>query len=225
VAVSSGVGSVGETKLRMNPVADQILGPLNADGLLLTVTRNPNTNRWQVGVQAGTEYSRPLTLQSGAIGAWQWVLQRPTLTRVVVGGAGEGAAREFVTVIDTALEAALGVVLEGFIDAPEAELGDDLTPYGVAALADAAGKAGITATLRDTSWFRFPSAYGLGTKVPMKVGAIEATDFITQIDITHSVEGGLRVVPKLGFAVEDPQARMLRIVSNVATSVRKLERR
>ena len=106
-----------------------------------------------------------------------------------------------------------------------AEAGADLTPYGLETLNDAGPKAGVTATLRETSWFRFPAAYDLGTRVAIRVGAFEAEDVITEIEITHTASDGFRVEPKVGFTVNDPQKRLTQFVVGLASSVRSLERR
>lgn len=225
VATPTGVGSSGSTQVRMDPVLDQVVDALTADRIRLTVARDDALARWKVGVSQGDEYTRPLTPSSGVVGSWQWTRQEAALTRVVVGGAGDGTDREFATVVDSALETTLGVVLEGFVDAHDAEVGENLTPYGEAALADAAVKAGMTATLRETTWFRFPSAYTLGTRLHLKFGALEFTDVVSQVKIVHSTSDGFVVVPTVGFADSDPTTRLTRFVSNVAASVRKLERR
>lgn len=225
VATSLGRGTSGVTELRMHRLADKLIPPLNEDRLQLFLERNATTNRWDVGVRAGSTYVRPLTPQSGVLGAWKWKRQRPSLTRVIVGGAGEGVAREFLRVTDSALQTQLGRILEGFDDSRGADAGADLTPYGEAALAEAAGKSSVTATLRETSWFRFPTAYDLGTKVTIQAGAMEAEDIITEISIKHSRDQGFSAEPKVGFATEAPQARLTEFVASLAASVRNLERR
>lgn len=225
IATPTGVGSSGSTQVRMDPVLGQIVDALTADRILLTVARDDASARWKVAVSQGDEYTRPLTPSSGVVGSWHWTRQEAALTRVVVGGAGDGPDREFATVVDSALEAALGVVLEGFVDASDAESGEDLTPYGEAALADAASKAGMTATLRETAWFRFPSAYTVGTRLHLKFDALEFTDVVSQVQIIQTTNDGFVVVPTVGFADSDPTTRQVRFVSNVAASVRKLERR
>lgn len=225
VAASAGLGTAGTTELRMHPLADKIIPALNADRLQLVIERDAATDEWDVAVREGATYTRPLTPQSGVLASWRWKRQRPTLTRIVVGGAGQGVDREFSLVVDTGREAELARVLEGFDDSRMAEDGSDLTPYGQASLVDAGAKAGVTATLRETSWFRFPVAYDLGTRVTVQAGALTAEDVITEIDITHTAQDGFTVIPKVGFAVEDPQARLTQFVASLATSVRSLERR
>ena len=224
VAASAGLGTVGPLELRMDKLADKILTALINDRLQLTIERDTATGRWDVAVRQGQTYPRPLTPQSGVLQKWSWVKQPPTATRCVVGGHGTGVDREYTLVIDTALEAELGVALEMHVNATGAGVGADLAPYGWEALAAAAGKAGLTAVLRETSWFRFPDAYDLGDVVPIQIGALEIEDVITQIEITHEAGSGFSVVPTVGLATADPQARLVGFIQNVATSVAGLER-
>lgn len=225
VAPSLGRGLPRPIELRMDPLASTIVPPLVQDRLQLVIERNEDTGRWLVDVREGETFSRPITPQSGVLSNWSWVKQPATATRAVVGGRGDGVAREFALVVDAALEAELGAVLEVFVDARNAEEGASLVPYGEAALADRAAKAGLTAELRETSWFRFPDAYDVGTKVLVQIGALSVEDVISQVTVTHDVQSGFSVVPTVGLASEDPQARLVGFINNVATAVRGLERR
>lgn len=225
VAPSLGLGTVGPLELRMHDLAEKIIPPLIADRLQLRIARNRDTNRWDVDVVQGDVFPRPITPQSGVLSTWSWVKEPPTATRAIVGGRGDGTARQFVRVIDAALEAQLGVALEIFVDARNAEEGAALAPYGWAELAKHRGKAGLTATLRETSWFRFAEGFELGDRVLVQIGALHVEDVISQVDISHDVRSGFSAVPKIGLATEDPTERLVGFVRNVATAVRGLEKR
>lgn len=225
VATDLGRGTDGRTDLRMHKLADKLLPALNTDRLQLILERNRNTGRWLVDVREGQLFPRPLTIQSGVLASWRWKKQRRTATRVIAGGAGEGTAREFNQVIDTTAETTLNRIREVFVDARMAAAGADLTVDAAQALAEAAPKAGITAQLRETSWFRFPTAYRLGDRIPVQVGPVTVEDVITEIEITHTTGDGFRVVPTLGLTVDDPQNRLVQFVQTLATSVRSLEKR
>ncbi|MGX5772702.1 Gp37-like protein [Microbacterium trichothecenolyticum] len=227
VAPSLGRGNpdTAPLELRMHTLGESVVEPLITDRLQLTLEHDDLTGRSLVDVREGEVFPRPITPQSGVLSRWSWVKQPPTATRAVVGGRGEGTARQFALVIDTALEAELGVALEIYVDARNAEEGADLAPYGWAELAKHRGKAGLTATLRETSWFRFADGYELGDKVRVQVGALDVEDVISQVDITHDTAGGFVVVPKVGLATEDPTERLVGFVKNVATAVRGLEKR
>lgn len=225
VVPSLGRGAFGPLEVRMDPLAEQVLPPLIQEQLQLTVERDRTTNRTVVDVRSGTEFPRPITPQSGVLAHWEWVDQPATATRAVVGGRGDGPDRQFALVVDTALEAQLGTVLEIFVDARNAEQGAPLEPYGWAALAKAAAKSGLKTVLREASWFRFPESYDLGDKLTVHIGALHLQDAITQIEITSDAVKGVTVVPTLGTAAEDPQTRLVGFIKNVASAVGGLQRR
>jgi hypothetical protein len=222
VAPAAHLGSSAVLDLRMHELSSKIIDALIADRLQLTIVRNGT--RFDVDVVAGEEYERPITPQSGVLSSWSWVQEPPTATRVVVGGRGEGVVREFALVVDADLEAELGYPIEVFVDARNVEEGDDLTPYGLAELQARRGRAGLTAQLRETSWFQFPAAFDIGTRLSLQLGAMSVDDVITQIEITHD-DKGFRAVPTVGLANQDPDQRLVGFVKNVATTVRGLERR
>lgn len=224
VPTSEGRGPTGTSRFRMDQLTT-VIDMLTAARLQLTLERNPATGRWVVEIREGSVYARPLTARSGVLSAWSWAMQPATATRVVVGGAGQGVAREYKTVIDTAREAALGRILEAYIDVSDAEPGADLTPYGVEALAGAAAKASVTANLRETSWFRYPTAYDLGTRLPVQVGPAAVHDIVSEITVAHTNQAGFTVTPRFGFADTEPQARLTKYIASIAKSVRSLERR
>ncbi|MDT3331398.1 hypothetical protein Q9S78_12035 [Microbacterium sp. KSW-18] len=224
VPTSTGRGPVGVSRFRMDQLST-VIDMLTTARLQLTLERDATTGRWDVSIREGSSYARPLTPQSGVLSSWNWSMQPATATRVVVGGAGSGTDKEYRVVVDAAREAALGRVLETYVDASDAEPGADLTPYGVEALADSAAKASVTANLRETSWFRFPNAYELGTRLPVQVGPVSMHDLVSEITVTHANGSGFTVTPRFGFADTEPQIRFTKYVAGIAKSVRSLERR
>lgn len=225
VPASLGRGTTGTTDLRIEPLS-AVADALTADRLRITLRKRPNEAVWDVAVSEGATYPRVLTPQSGVLNDWQWRKQRRRLTRVAVGGAGSGADRELAAVVDAAAEMAMGRIVEGFTDARGAEEGVALAPYGQLALAEAAPAAGISARLRESSWFRFPDAYDVGTGVsvaPFPGDPIQ--DVITTVDIHQARNGACATTPTVGFADTDPQARLTKYISALGSSLRGWERR
>lgn len=223
IVPTRGKGTSGTLQLRMHEIGSKVIPLLQADRLI-PIMRRETTGRWTVDIVEGSTYPRPLTPLSGVLGSWSWVMESDDATDVVIGGRGDGTAREFKAVADAARRARVGYPLEAYVDARQTEEGADITPSGVEKLAETAARSGLTATLRESSWFRFPTAYELGTKVTVQVGAVTVEDVITQIEITHD-QSGFRVVPKIGIATEDPQERLVGAVKSIATAVGGQERR
>lgn len=220
----SGLGTAGATDLRFEPLST-VAESLTLDRLQLSLVRPEGGTRWAVSIASGTVYSRPLTPESGLLHSWSWRRERSRYTRMVVGGTGNGVERELASMTDAARENAVGRIMEGFADANGAEAGANLTPYGTDALADAGPKASLSATLRESAWFRFPDAYQIGTRVKVQIGSVEVDDVITEIRVSQDDEGPITVTPKLGLADADPQAKLTKIIAGVATAVHGLERR
>lgn len=110
------------------------------------------------------------------------------------------------------------------VDARTTEEGVDFTPQLVEELGTRGPRAGFEPEIREAGWFRFPDAYRIGTRVPVKAGPFEADDIITQIEIVHD-DKGFRVKPTIGLATADPQEQLLNLVRQLASQVRGLERR
>lgn len=223
VAPSTGLGTSAPLELRMHPLAEKVLPALIDARLQLTFARDGD--RWKTDVREGQVFPRPITPQSGVLNRWSWVQQPATATRAVVGGRGDGVEREFALVVDEELEARMGVILEIFVEARGAEPGEDLAPYGREELAKRAAKAGLTAQLRENSWFRFAETYELGDRLPVKIGALEFEDVITRVEISHDAASGFVAVPTIGLATSDPQQQLVDYVRDLAVAVRDLERR
>lgn len=223
IVPTRGKGTTGVLELRMHDLTRKTMPILEADRLILTVERQPN-GRTTVDIIEGDTLPRPLTPLSGVMRSWGWVYNWTTATRAIIGGRGEGTAREFVQVTDTAAETATGIPLEVFVDARQTDEGTDITPTGWDALAERAATAGFTPALRETGWFTFPDAYRIGTRVPVQVGALELDDVVTQIVISDEKDKGFTVTPTVGLATADPQEQLLEMVKKLTAQVRGLER-
>ncbi|MFD6699681.1 MULTISPECIES: hypothetical protein [unclassified Microbacterium] len=224
VVPTRGEGTDGRLELRMHKLSEKVLPILQAERLVPSLVRQP-TGRWLFDIVRPDALARPLTAMSGVLGSWSWVLDPDEATDVVVGGRGEGTAREFLTVSDAARRTRVGYPLEVFVDAKQTEEGADITPSGLDKLAETGAKAGFTAVLREASWFTFPDAYQEGTRVPVQVGGLDVDDVISQIDITADPSSGLTVTPRIGLAVDDPQERLVGAVKRLAVAVGAAERR
>lgn len=225
VVPSRGAGTDGRLELRANSsVWARSVDALKADRLVPSVVRGDD-GRWMFDIREGETFPRPITPQSGVLGTWRWKAGVDQATRVMVGGRGEGTAREFKVVIDAAREARVGYPLEVFTDARQTEEGADITPSGQAKLDDTAARSGLTAELQEASWFRFPASYGLGTRLQVQIGAVAVDDIVTQIEVTHDTKQGFRVVPRIGLSVDDPQERLIEQIRDIATATRGLEGR
>jgi hypothetical protein len=94
---------------------------LALDGLGLKIEQVTRESTITADVYVPAVWDMPLTVDSGVVAGGSWNVKAPTATRVVLGGAGELAARHFVGANDTTgLEAEWGDLIEVFRDATSA---------------------------------------------------------------------------------------------------------
>lgn len=218
-ATDLGRGDTITVSVRNHPLGDRLFPAVDQAGIVVTCR--------QVGTGIVVDCYEPavltdeLTEASGVVQSGTFDLTAPTMTRVVVGGAGEGTARTFVQRINTAAEAAFGVVIEGFVDARDATLTATLEDRGDAALAAAAPGATVTASLSETDDFRFGVTVNLGDLVPIALNnAPTVTDEVTACAFAYTADQGLVVTPQVGNALTTFEDLALAAISHLAARTR-----
>jgi hypothetical protein len=224
VAATAGKGTTVRVDTRFHPLADKIIDGLIKDKLRLTVVRS-KAGAVTVDVTAGAVFARPLTLESGVLDGGSWSLKAPTVTRVIVGGAGEGTARTFGQFIDAARETAFGFKREQFRDARNSEAGADLSEDAAEVFEEGAPKASVQCELAESSWFRYRVQYQVGDVVTVQVGPVSVTDVIRQVVIRDAPGEGVRVTPSVGDVVDSSDQKLAVAVGRLARGVRDQGRR
>lgn len=222
VAPTQGRGTPTEVNLRMHPLAEKLLPSVTADDLVVTLAYI--NGQVVVDVRESRLLPGVLTPASGIPEEYTFERTAPTVTRVIVGGRNEGAAREFAEVRDTALEADWGDIIEGFRDARNTEEGSDLTVDGREALAEGRPTTGISTTLNETDRFRFGTTYDVGDRVAVRVGPVERTQAIS-VAITETVADGVVVTPRIGEVQGDTTDALARDIGRLARGIRDTGRR
>jgi hypothetical protein len=225
VAADHGYGTDAKAEFRMHPLADKLFPLLEADDLLVTLSY-PGGTAVQVDVREAMIVPGKLTLKSGVLNEYEYTRVAPDATRVTVGGRGEGVAREFVEVIDTAREAAWGDIIETFVDARNTEVGADLSKEGKEALEEAAARVGVTTELVESPRFRFGTTFDVGDLVSVNVGPVESIEPIS-VSIDETPSRGVLVTPFIGSAdvSADTDVALATAVARLARGVRDSGRR
>lgn len=109
-------------RVRFSTLADAVTPILRAGGLTLKIWQGAGNAFLSLDVAAITSHPSALTAASGVLKGGDWTTSPPQVTRALLGGPGEIAARAFSPLVDTALESQWGVVLERFKDATGAGL-------------------------------------------------------------------------------------------------------
>ncbi|MDF2992094.1 MAG: ArV2 [Microbacterium sp.] len=217
-------GAPVRVEFRMHPLADNLIPVLDAAGLVVVLSYTDEGVT--VDVREPDTVAGILTLESGVPDAYKFQRSAPTVTRVVVGGRGEGVEREFVEVIDADREAAWGDIIEGFTDARNTEEGSDIAIDGQQALAEGAPRAGVSTTLVETKRFQYGTTYIEGDLVHVKVGPVDIEQRLS-VSVTETAEGGVDVVPHIGELEdsEDVDVQLAQQITRLQRAVRDQGRR
>ena len=180
-----------------------LLGPLVTDLLLLAGLRwrvRQVGDHLEVQVLTCPDLSDSAKWGTSADGAggevlpgWSYRITRPTHTRAMVAGGGEGTARlmrEVITTASLAAEAAWGRRLPTFIDQRQTTIPAELVTAGEEALAGVAATVRVNATLTDYDDVQLGSTVPVGSWVSIDLaGQVSMRAQITQITITGNTDG------------------------------------
>lgn len=173
-------------------------------------------------------------LDNGTLDDLTYSYEAPTLTRAVVGGEGEAAARTLVprwTADSLAAEADWARTIWRFLDERGTASLAELEQAGDKALIDGgATKVGLTISPVDTDLVQFGRDYLDGDTVTVVVGDVEIADVITETTLTIGPDG-LSMKATVGDSnaavspLTDPLLRALRDTRDQARRLGRLERR
>lgn len=220
VATDLGRGSTITVQMRMNALADQLLPLIDQAGIGVTVRQSGSG--LVLDCYTPSTYPRTLTPASGVVMAWEWLRSAPKVTRVVVGGQGDGTARVFRERVSTATESLWGIKRETFLDATDVTTTTLLDARGDAVLADGAASAGLKLTLAETDTFRYGQQLKVGDRVTVQpvADAAAITDVLREAVLSWSVDQGLVATPVVGDRQDDTNRLLVKAVASVARAVR-----
>lgn len=225
VAPDLGRGATITAQLRMHRLTDRLLPGIDQAGIGVTVRQTGNG--LTLDCYTPTVRTREITATSGMVRAWSWQQSGPTATRVVIGGQGEGTAREFRRRIATTVEAEWADVVEVFADARDTNVTTELDARGDAALLDGAPRTGLSLELAETGSFRYGVAVSVGDRVVTRLipGAPVITDVLRAVTLKWTLTDGLTITPVIGERTDDPNKIFGKAVASVARSVRNINSR
>lgn len=221
VAASAGRGSQVQASVRMHPIADRVLTAVDAAGIGVTVIQSGTS--LVVDCYEPPLLPRVLSEEGGQVVDWSWTLAGPSATRVVVGGQGEGTAREFVSVVDSAREAEWGETIEVFRDARDSDDPAVLAQRGEETLAEGAPTTGLSLTLAESRGMRYGTHVRVGDRVTTSIApGADVTDVLREARIVWTVDAGLHVTPVVGERSDDTSTLLRRRIQTLARGIRDL---
>jgi hypothetical protein len=199
VAPDQGRGPTVTVQWRFHSIFERLKVLLEMHNAMVDVLMNED-GVLQAEYRPGRTVAKPFDILSGTLSSWKWQDQPPTVTRVVVGGQGEGAARKFVSVVDTARETLWKKKIEHFVDARDIEGTADqpLIDRGWEYLDAGREKTGVDLGLISTRQRPYGGDYRVGDIVTVHTGDIHAaiSSPLSGVTITQD-SSGRRVEPAI----------------------------
>lgn len=225
VAPSAGLGDPTVADFRFHPLGDKIVPPLVRDHLVITLAYS-GVGAVTVDVREPDLIPGVFTILSGVPDAYTTSSEAPTATRAIVGGRGEGVAREFVEVIDTARESDWADIIETFVDARNTDEGADLAPEAEAALLEGAPRLAVSFDLVETELFAYGITHVEGDLLHVRLGQVDVHAPITRVTVAQSAENGVTVTSAVGDVdLDDPDVQTTEAITRLARQVRDTTRR
>lgn len=224
IPASANRGDTVTIACRMQPLADA-LWPLT-ESVIAQVYQSGSAR--VLTIRTPQTVTRTFSEASGSVVSGSYLLKAPTVTRVVIGWAGQKKARLFAiypttvaatpSTSRTATETAWGVVLESFVDGDSLDVTDaDFTQQRQAmvdeALLAGAPKSSVSAVLAETDRLRFGKSFQLGDKLKIQLsGGPVVQETLREVDISWTSDG-LRVTPKVGLWEDSADATLYKKVA------------
>ena len=206
----------GGVKARFQTLRDLLLPAVEIAGLGITFSQEGT--RIVCDVYVPRTAPRVLSESGGMITDWRWSEATPSATRVVVGGQGDGTARVFRTLADTATEDQYGDIVEVFRDARDADNTTLLDARGQETLDEGSAKFGFSLILAETATFRYGGdGVHVGDRVTVDLGFATRTDILREATLTWTRNEGVSVIPLVGEIQDNPD----RTLGNFLRNLRK----
>lgn len=134
----------------------------------------------------------------GNLRSWEYVLEAPIASRLVVGMTGEGLARKYMQKKLPASET-YWLATEKFEDITDATVDAVASTKGALLLTGYGATAGFSITPMDTESMQYARDYNLGDKVKVEVAQDTfLPDIVAQVVLSHTAGSAPKVTPTVG---------------------------
>jgi hypothetical protein len=217
----------------MHPLADQLFPAVEDAGIGVTVKQQGTA--LVLDVYEPATHPRSLSVKGRTLKQASMTRTRPTASRVVIGGPGEGTARAFRQLADTTRETQYGMRAEVFRDARDAkdDAGTGATAAGIMdargqeALDENGPKNGVSLTLAGSGIFQYgPGGFRVGDRIPVKVtDSITITEVIRECTLKWVSPEYASVEPAIGELTDQPERVTAQRIASLARRQRNQETR
>lgn len=206
IATDQGRGTSGTYKFRFHPAYDRLFPRVDQAGIGLTVRQNGAG--LVLDCYTPRDYPHKLSPENGTVIGGTYSLAAPKTTRVVVGGQGEGVAREFRGFTRPERETEWNDIIETLQDARDSASGDVYTDRANETLAEGAPLAGLSLELSETKHFRYGgSGLRVGDRVTAMIRGKAFTDVLREVRLSWD-KAGDQATPVVGERTDDPDVAL-----------------
>lgn len=225
VVASQGRGPSYSAQVRNDNLADLLYPDADKAGMVITVAPTAGHDGYLVDVVPRGSIGFVITEASGLIEKGTVRITEPKVTRVLAGGQGEKAARQFYALTAPGRESAWGVVKEKFRDARDAADTATLAKRAQESLDEGAASYAVSLSLREAEGFRWRDGYEVGDAVQIRIGDLLITDWIRRVEWSWSKNDGFTARPIIGDASGDPLQEVTRSVGALVARDRRWKAR
>lgn len=228
IQADAGLGTSVTGQARFQTLQELLQGLADVSGLGFTIEQVDTALQFQVYQPTDRSGFIRLDLQNGRLSKSEYSYAQPLVTRTVVGGDGDDAARVFIERTSTdSLEAETlwGRRIETFTDARSTTDVAKLQQSGDEALAsDGKTQVSVSISPSDDQTMLFGVDWNLGDKVTVVVGPTELQAVVTEVGLLVAADG-----VRVGATVGEPktldyETQLLTRQANAAFRISKLER-
>jgi hypothetical protein len=195
----------GGVPLRMHPLYDQLFPAVEVAGIGVTVKQSGTS--LVLDAHEPETFPNTLSVKGRTLKQVAMTRTRPTASRVIIGGQGEGTARTFRQLTDTARETTYGMKAETFVDARDDNTAAVLDARGQETLTEQGPKNGVSITLAGTGIFQYgPGGFHVGDRVPIEVAdGVVVTEVIRECTLKWVSPTYASVEPSVGELSNQPE--------------------
>lgn len=210
IAPDLGRGLSNTYTFRMHPIYDRLFPQFEQAGLGVSVIQE--NGGLLVDVYEPKLYPHELSVESGTLVGGSYTASSPEVTRVVVGGQGDGVNRTFKQYVDTNRETGWADIIEVLQDARDSGSADVYADRAWEAINEGSPRAGFSLELSETKHFRYGGDDGVnvGDKVPVRFGNFARTEVLREAELSWTPEDGDLDTPIVGEKQDDPNRKLAR---------------
>jgi hypothetical protein len=220
-----GVGSTVTGSARFDKLGELLTNLAAKDGLGFDIKQNGAALEFTVFEPVDRSGAIRMDIENNQLTKSSYSYTAPGVTRVIVAGQGEGAARTFVEVAAGDTETTWGRRIEQFQDERSTDVLDDLTQAGESILAEKGLTIeAISVSPTDDNTMTYGTDWNLGDMVSVVAGDTTISKIVTEVGILIS-EDGIRIAATVGDpSAADPESTQADTASDQETRISNLER-